>query len=136
MHIAVDLDGTLDAAPVQFQGLLSALKAAGHTVTVLTGAVVVAGKPVPQDVISAKKSQLNQIGMSEVYNQLVVLPQNPKNAKVGKSKDGDLDLHDAKAEWLQNNHVDIFIDNNVGNAKAATKAGTKLVMVPWASKEK
>ena len=134
MHVAVDLDGTLDSAPDLFLSLLSALKTSGHVITILTGASDKDTTGVNVKEIAAQKKQyLNKLGLSEVYNQLVVLPQ---AGDIQATKSGDMDLHDLKADWLKENHVDLFIDNDKGNAKAAVKAGVRLVLVPWASRVK
>lgn len=132
MHVAVDLDGTIDAAPAVFQSLLAGLKAAGHVITVLTGASDKDTTGVNVKEIAANKKQyLDKLGLGEAYSQLVVLPQG-KDVKATKA--GDLDLHDLKADWLKSNNVDLFIDNDKGNARAAVKAGVTLVLVPWATR--
>lgn len=128
MHIAVDLDGTIDASPTLFVTFLTALKTSGQTVTILTGAAGDAN--VSKQDIEEKKQYLARLGLGEAYDQLVVLPQVPID-----DPDKDTTLHDAKADWLAKNHVDLFIDNNKMNAKAAMKAGVKLVLVPWATRE-
>lgn len=102
---------------------MSSLQAAGHVISVVTG---VENKPSKQDT-EDKANFLNALGCGECYDNLVVLDHSP---------DKDTDLHDEKAKWLTDNGVDVFIDNNTKNAKAAIKAGVPLVLVPWATKEK
>jgi hypothetical protein len=119
MHIAVDLDGTIDAASALFQNLFSTLKAAGHTVTVLTGSSTIDSVS-----IAGKQNYLNQLGMGDSYSQLVLIPS-----------DDDMDkLSQLKALWCSENGVDILIDNRKANAKAAVAAGVQLVLVPWATR--
>ena len=125
MRVALDLDGTIDSCPREFQSIMSALQAASHTVTVVTG--VEAAKVTKQDT-EEKKNYLSALGCGQCYDELVILPHTPDGE--------DHDLHDEKAQWLIDNGVDVFFDNNSKNAKAAVKAGVPLVLVPWASKEK
>jgi len=124
MRVALDLDGSIDAAPRQFQSLMSSLQAAGHTVTVVTG--VSDTEVTPQDFVN-KANYLNQLGCGQCYDDLVVLAAHPA---------GEVDdLHDRKAQWLTDNHVHVFVDNSRQNAKSAVAAGVPLVLVPWASRE-
>ncbi len=113
--VAVDIDGTIDAEPSLMQGLMSALKAAGHQVVVVTGC----GQetPEPEDVIH-KAEYLQSLGCAACYDQLVVL---------GEPAD------ERKAEWLKANGADVLFDNSKANAKAA--AGTCPVLVPWQSRK-
>lgn len=122
MRVAVDIDGTIDAAPRQLQSIMSALRACGHTIIVVTGSQQA---PVTETDWSQKANYLNQLGCGACWDELVVLA-NPSGA----------DLPDMKSQWLADNQVDVFIDNNVANCKAATAAGIPLVLCPWASKEK
>lgn len=115
MLVAVDLDGTIDSEPTTMQALLTALKAAGHTVVVATGTAD--GEVTPEDTI-AKAEYLQSLGCAECYDQIVVFAE----------------PHDEnKAEWLKANHADLLIDNNKSNAKAA--AGICPVLVPWQTRK-
>lgn len=112
--IAVDINGTIDAAPAVFESLLSALRAAGHQVVILTGCS--APKPTKQDV--AEKAQLlESLGCGACYDKLVVFGDPP---------------HKGKAKWCKKHNVDCLIDNSVKNAQLASKYTT--VLLPWASK--
>ncbi len=112
---AFDIDGTIDAEPSLMQGLMSALKAAGHQVVVLTGCGT--EKAEPSDIL-AKTEYLQSLGCGSCYDQLVVL--------------GD-PTDELKAEWLKTHNADVLVDNDKGNAKAA--AGICPVLVPWASRK-
>lgn len=124
MRVGIDCDGTIDAAPRQFQSMMSALRAAGHVVTVVTGN---SSPQVNAQDFAEKANYLNQLGCGECYDDLVVLAAHP----AGETND----LHDRKAQWLMENHVHCFIDNSKQNCKAAVKAGVPLVLCPWASRE-
>ena len=118
MHVVVDLDGTIDAAPNQMQELLTALKAAGHRITVLTGS----SDPNvgPQDF--AEKSQyLASLGCGNCWDDMTVL---------GAQDD---ELSQAKADYCKSNGVDIVIDNDKTNA-AAMSTVVPIVLVPWATR--
>ena len=119
MKVACDLDNTIDAAPQQMQSLMSALMAAGHRVTVVTGTQ--SDQATQQD-FDDKANYLNSLGCGQSFDDLVVLAAPPG------------DLANAKAEFLSANGYHVLIDNDKGNAKAATKAGVPLVLVPWASR--
>ena len=119
MKVAVDLDNTIDAAPKQLQSLMSGLLAAGHLVVVLTGTAEDAPS---QEVWQAKADYLNTLGCGSCWSSMTVVA----------SADGS--GAEAKAKWCDENGVDILIDNSKDNAKAATKAGVPLVLVPWASR--
>ena len=97
------------------QGLMSALKAAGHQVVVLTGC----GQETPEPTdVAAKTEYLQSLGCGSCYDQLVVL--------------GD-PTDELKAEWLKANSADVLVDNDKDNAKAA--AGICPVLVPWQSRK-
>ncbi len=115
MLACFDIDGTIDAEPSLMQGLMSALKAAGHQIVVLTGC----GQetPEPEDTIH-KAEYLQSLGCAACYDQLVVL---------GEPAD------ERKAEWLKQHGADLLVDNSKKNAKAA--AGICPVLVPWQSRK-
>ena len=123
MKVAFDIDGTIDSAPRAYQSIMSALKASGQTVVVLTGTQGDGG-PTPAD-FEEKANYLNSLGCgSGVYDQLEVLDGS------GKEK-----LPELKADWCAKNGVNVLFDNNKDNAKAALAAGVELVLVPWASRQ-
>ena len=119
MKIALDLDNTIDAAPIQYASMMSAWKAAGHSVVVLTGT---SGEPASLAVWQAKADYLQSLGCGACWTDLTVIA----------SVDGD--TADYKAEWCKENSVDVLIDNTKDNAKAAVSAGVPLVLVPWATR--
>lgn len=113
---AIDINGTIDADPALFQHLMSALRAAGDQVAVLTG---VHGSPTvtPADV-QAKRARLAELAFT-AYDQLVVFPD------VGN-------LPALKADWCSQQGASTLIDNDRGNAEAA--ASECMVLVPWATR--
>lgn len=113
MLVACDVDGVLDADPVNMASLLAALRAAGHRVAILTGAST--DQPTEQDV-EKKRSYLSELGMGSCWDTLVVFPSPP---------------HKPKAKWCAKNHVDLCFDNSAKNAERASKYCT--VLVPWNS---
>ena len=117
-HIAVDLDGTLSAAPVEMQDVLSALKACGHRISVLTGT---SSDPVTQQDFDEKANFLNKLGLGESYDDMTVISNSGNLAQM-------------KAQICVDEKVDVFIDNSRANADAAVSAGVPLVLVPWASR--
>jgi HK97 family phage prohead protease len=122
VKIAIDIDGTIDAAPRPLQSVMSALKANGHTVVVLTGTQN--GDPTPED-FEQKANYLNSLGCgSACYDQLEILNGTKHQ-----------DLAELKGKWCKDNGVDILIDNDKDNAKAASADGVPLVLVPWASRQ-
>ena len=120
MWIAVDIDGTVDSAPSEMESIMSALKACGHRVTILTGTQM--DQATAQD-FTDKANFLNALGCGQCWDDLTVLA----------SPDGD--VAPLKAQWLASNGVDVLIDNDKQNARAASAAGVKLVLVPWASRQ-
>ena len=113
MRVAFDVDGTLDVDPEVMQSLMSALRAAGHNVVVLTGS----SDPVPTKGDVDKKAQyLQSLGMAHSYDKLVVFGDPP---------------HKAKAKWIKKHHVDALVDNSAENAQRASKYC--LALVPWNS---
>lgn len=121
MRVAIDVDGTLDAAPAELQTLMIALKSAGNTVSILTG--MAKNKVTVRD-FHIKADYLNRLGCGESWDDMTVL------GHAGGP------IHVAKAKWCVKHNVDILIDNSVANARAAVAAGVPLVLVPWASKIK
>ena len=122
MRVAVDIDGTLDANPREFQSIMSALMAAGHIVSVITGTSD--DSPTQQD-FDNKCAYLTNLGMSECWNDMTLL-----------SRSSTQDLAVLKANWLVVNGCDVFVDNSIANIKAASMAGIALCLVPWASRVK
>ena len=122
MLIASDLDGTLDANPIEMQGLLSALRAAGHRVVVVTG---FSGDTVTQEDWNRKLNYLNELGCQECFDELVVIAH-PQG----------FDLPTAKAKWLADNGCDILLDNTIANVKAASAAGVPLCLVNFTNRIK
>lgn len=111
MKVAFDLDGTADSDPHVFQSLMSALRAAGHVVVILTGCSM--DQP-GQGELDKKQQYLSELGLAHCWDELVVFPNPP---------------HKAKAEWIKNNDVAILVDNSIKNAKFASKYCT--VLLPW-----
>lgn len=114
MKVGFDIDGTVDENPPVYQSLMSALKAAGHQVIILTGCS--AKHPTQQDV-NEKTGYLKQIGLGCAYDRIVVFGDPP---------------HKAKAKWIRDNNVDLLVDNSVKNAQLAAKYTT--VLLPWNDK--
>lgn len=114
IKVAFDLDGTLDADPVDFESLMAALKAAGHHIVVITGAST--KKPTAQD-YAEKAEYLSSLGMAHVYDELVVFGDPP---------------HKKKAKYCKTHGVNILVDNSVKNAQLASKYCT--VLLPWNNK--
>ena len=120
MLVAVDLDGTISAAPVQMGAILRALRSAGCRVVVLTG--VDDGSSSDQAGWDAKRAKLDAAGCPDCWDELVLIgAQEPA-------------LADAKAAWCAANGAAVLIDNDKGNARASTAAGVPLVLVPWATR--
>lgn len=117
-HIAVDVDGTLSAAPDQMQDICSALKACGHRISVLTG---VSSNPVTQQDFDEKANFLNQLGLGESYDDMTVISNKGNLAK-------------AKAQFCVDNDIDVLIDNSRANCQQAVAMGVPLVLCPWASR--
>ena len=114
MKVALDIDGTIDSAPADFETLMSALRAAGSQVVVLTGCS--STKPTKRD--KAEKAEyLESLGCGHCYDKLVVFGDPP---------------HKAKAKWCKRHKVDILIDNSVKNAQLASAYCT--VLLPWNNK--
>lgn len=116
MHVAFDIDGTLDQDPVNFESLCSALMAAGHRVSVVTGC---SGDKVSAQDKADKASYLSQIGFERgaQYDKLKVFPDPP---------------HKKKAKWCKKHNVAFLFDNSVKNAQLASEYCT--VLLPWNDK--
>lgn len=114
MKVAVDVDNTADAAPDVFQSLLSALKAAGHTVVILTGC---SSDTATQRDWDEKAAYLSSLGLGACWDELVVFSSPP---------------HKGKAKWCAKHHVDLLIDNSTKTADLATSGC--VVLVPWATR--
>jgi hypothetical protein len=117
--VAVDLDGTIDAFPRELQSMMSALRAAGHEVEVVSGANT---DTVTQSDVDAKAELLASLGCGECYDRLVVLP-GPESA-----------VAERKTAYLRSVNASMLIDNRKENVKSATDAGI-LALLPWGSKE-
>jgi len=115
MKVALDINGTIDADPVDYESLMSALRAAGHQVVILTGCS--SPKPTKAD-IKEKADYLQSIGCGHCYDKLKVFGDPP---------------HEAKAKYCKKHHVDILIDNSVKNAQLASEHCT--VLLPWNDKQ-
>lgn len=112
MLAAFDIDGTIDADPAVFLSLMQALRAAGHSVAVLTGC---SEEEVTEADVAKKQEYLQSLGVGQAYDQLVVFADPPT---------------EAKAKWLKDNHADVLFDNSKDNAKASPV----LTLVPWATR--
>ena len=121
MKCGFDLDNTIDANPAELQSMMSALRAAAHTVVVVTGT---AEPTVTQAVWQQKADYLTSIGCGQCWDELVVA-----------SHPGG-DFSDQKAQWLSENGFHLYCDSTMVNAKAANKIGIPLVLVPQGSKIK
>ena len=116
MLYAVDIDGTIDAFPAAFLGMMQALKACGHAVHVVSG---VDAPVVTQQDMDAKAAYLVSLGCGEAYTRLVLVP----------------DPHaENKASYLREAGADMLWDNSKANAQAAIDICP--VLVPWQSREK
>lgn len=109
MLAAFDIDGTIDADPAVFLSLMQALRAAGHSVAVLTGC---SEETVTPEAVTKKQEYLQSLGVGQAYDQLVVFAEPPT---------------EEKAKWLKDNHADVLFDNSKNNAKASPC----LTLVPW-----
>lgn len=115
MLVGIDIDGTIDAFPSEFQSLMQSIRASGNDVVILTGC---SSEQVTQEDITAKKEYLTSLGVGDCYDSLVVFASPPA---------------EKKAEWIKENGVDVLIDNSKQNAKAAMDYC--LVLVPWQTRK-
>ena len=113
-----DIDGTADADPPLMREMMTALRAAGHRVDILTG---ISADEVTDTDLAMKRNYLNELGISQgvAYATLYAV-----------AKPHDLN----KAAFCQDNGVDCLIDNDKVNAKACAAMGV-LVLVPWATRQ-
>lgn len=115
MNVGFDIDGTIDAFPRVFQSLISALATAGHHVFIITG---VDADTVTQADIEAKRLYLVSMGIV-TYTSLIVCPTpHAEN----------------KARVIQEQDIELFIDNDKGNVKAAAKSGAVSLLL-WNAKQ-
>jgi hypothetical protein len=117
--VAVDLDGTLDIYPQELRAIMSAVRAAGDTVIVISGSHK---GFVDQGEVDGKAQMLASLGLDRCYDELVVIPG------------PETDVADRKAAYLQSIQASVLIDNRKKNCRAATKAGM-LALCPWGSRE-
>lgn len=117
MNVALDLDGTIDSFPREFQSLMAALTAAGHHVYVITG---VDEDAVGKADVAAKQQYLTSLGISsDCYFKLIVCPR----------------PHDTnKAAEIQANDIEMLFDNSKSNVKATVPFCASLLL--WNAKEK
>ena len=121
INIALDIDGTIDAFPVIFQHMIAGWKAAADHVYILTG--ITAPTATDEDYAN-KAAYLTSMGITpDAYYQLYIVPHTK-----------DMDHAQAKAQFIQDNHIDLLIDNNVDNIKAAKPYC--LALCVWNVKEK
>ena len=114
MNVAVDIDGTVDAFPQDFNSLCAALRAAGHHVYVITG--IESDTVTQQDVVDTQ-GYLTSIGIT-AYDTLWVTPT----------------PHDEhKAKLIQDNDVAMLFDNDKDNCKAASSYCAALLL--WNNKQ-
>jgi|SRR5215472_12098444 len=116
MLCAFDLDGCIDAFPREFQSIMSALKAAGHRIVVVTGTADVAAT---EQVFHEKAEYLASLGCGECYDQLIVVAHPSE------------DVADMKADVLEDIEASVLFDNRKKNAKKAPC----LTLVPWQSRK-
>lgn len=106
MNIGLDIDGTVDSFPVLFQHLIAGWTAAADHVYIITG---IHAEEVTDEDHASKVQYLTAMGIPpSQYYTLVVVPTKP-----------GMDHAQAKAQYIQDNHIDVLIDNNVDNCKAA-----------------
>lgn len=117
LKFAIDQDGTILSAPVQFRAIMCALKAAGHHITVLTGDT--GGWPMGQAGWDKKYSMLESVGVTDCWDELVFIELT------------DQALADAKGQWCAANGIAVLIDNTKANAQAAIDNRIPLALVPW-----
>jgi hypothetical protein len=124
MHIAFDLDNTLDTAPNQMQSLMASLKEAGHEISIITGCS--SAVPTDQDRI-AKAEYLKSLGFASVYRWLIVVGDPPHARKAWICKHGL--KYPTKDGTEGPGPVDVLYDNSIQNARLGSKHS--LVFVPW-----
>jgi hypothetical protein len=119
--VAFDVKGTLDAWPKQLGEVMTALKASGDVIYILTG---ISADAVAEDDETACRAYLASVGITPaMFDQLVIVPKpHPSN----------------KAAVCVEHHIDVLFDNKKSTAELVTEAtgGTTLCVVPWATREK
>ena len=121
INIGIDINGTIDAFPILFQHLIAGWTAAADHVYIITG---ITAEQVTDDDHAAKVKYLVGLGIPpESYYQLVVMPSKPGG-----------DHAQEKAAYIAANHINLLIDNNVDNCKAAKSECA--VFCLWNVKEK
>ncbi len=121
MHIAFDLDNTLDTSPAEMQSIMAALKSAGHQISIITGTS--SDLPTDQDRID-KAQYLKSLGFDDLYHWLIVVGDPPHARKAQVCAKG-VTLPDGS----RIPKVDVLVDNSIQNARLASKHS--LVLVPW-----
>lgn len=121
MIVAFDCKGTLDAFPKQLGEMMTALKAAGNIVYVLTGT---SGDTVTDDQKLELRGYLASIGVvPDMYTDVLAVPEpHPDN----------------KAQACADFNIAVLFDNKKSTADTINQAtgGKTLVLVPWATREK
>lgn len=97
--------------------MMSALRAAGHEVVILTGA-----DTCDQQTWDQKCAYLASLGLGECWDSLVLVPH-------------DTLLAQAKADYLAANRFDVLIDNREDNLRVAAQAGVALCLLPWQTRQ-
>jgi len=118
LSFMIDIDQTISADPPALCDLMCALKADGNRVYIVSGN---SPNSVSGNTWQEKCDYLNKVGVTQCWDQLVVVS-------------GDIPAQ--KALWCQEHGIDVAIDNSIPNAKAMIAAGTPLVLVPWATRQK
>lgn len=106
MHLALDIDNTITAAPKMFADLAQSVKDNGGTVTIIHG--VKATEVTPDDEQEAKTLLAANGFSDDAYDTLAVVP-NPISTN--------------KAMYAKQHGVDLFIDNRKKNVKRAASIG-------------
>lgn len=103
MTFVFDIDGTISRFVPQFAAIMQGLRASGHRVVVLTGAIN--GTPAEAD----RHRQLSNLGITrDSYDQLLIADGwNPSQVAT------------VKAEMLLSMNADMFIDNDPNYCRKA-----------------
>ena len=110
MVFAFDVDGTLTAAPDALGAIMRSLRAAGHTVLVLTATGTQAGRA----------QQLGNLRLGDAYDELIVCP-GPTTQDAGPQK----------AAVCRERGVAVLVDDNDWYQQCVTATGTVgLKMLP------
>lgn len=105
MHLALDIDDTVTAAPAMFSSMARAVKAGGGTVTILHG---VKAPTVGQSDRDQAQNTLTGSGFTGPVDRLVCVPK-------------PIALN--KAMWAKQNGVDLLIDDEKKNVAKTAKVG-------------